>query len=97
MFFITVGQEHERSNGMSLKGREEDVVLKCGKMIMDENTVPGRVSSGVTGLLDVKWLVGSLKALGFGDPGSSVFEPGRHHDETLELEITDCVELWLLN
>lgn len=62
MFFITVGQEHECSKGMSLKGREEAVVLKCGKMIMDEKTIAGRASSGVTGLLDVKWLVGSLKA-----------------------------------
>lgn len=70
MFFITVDQKHEHSNGMSLKGREKDVVLKCGKMIIDEKTVPARASSGVTGLLDVKWLVGSLKALGFGDPGA---------------------------
>lgn len=70
MFFITVGLEHECSNGMSLKGREEDVVLKCRKMTMDEKTAAGRASSGLTGLLDVKWLVGSLKALGFGDPGA---------------------------
>lgn len=41
MFFITVGQEHECSKGMSLKGREEAVVLKCGKMIMDEKTIAG--------------------------------------------------------
>lgn len=52
-----------------MEGREEEVVLKTGKMIMDLRTRPEREFSGET-LLDVKWVTGFLKALVLRNPGS---------------------------